>query len=59
MAEPAKRFKQPGSQSSPTFWQDHAMDDHGEIEHLSPLSTHTVRGRLAEDVLRLAWRGPG
>jgi hypothetical protein len=42
-----------------TFWWDHAMDSDGDVEGLAHLLSHTVRGKLAEDVLRLAYRGSG
>jgi len=42
-----------------SFWWDHAMDSDGDVEGLSHLLSHTVRGKLAEDVVRLAYRGSG
>jgi hypothetical protein len=41
------------------FWWDHAMDSDADVQGLAHLLSHTVRGKLAEAVLRLAYRGPG
>ena len=41
------------------FLWDHAMDANAEIEHESRLLSTRVRGKLAEEVIRLAYRGGG
>jgi len=40
-----------------TFWWDHAMDADAEIEHESQFRSTRVRGKLAEEILRLVYRG--
>ncbi|MFH1764734.1 MAG: hypothetical protein ABIF09_11125, partial [Gemmatimonadota bacterium] len=40
-----------------TFWWDHAMDSDADVEALAHLLSHNFRGKLAEDVVRLAYRG--
>jgi hypothetical protein len=42
-----------------TFWWDHAMDSDADVEGLAHLLSHTFRGKLAENVIGLAYRGSG
>ena len=42
-----------------TFWWDHSMDSDAEVEALAHFQSQITRGKLAESVLRLAYRGGG